>query len=419
MAAFEYVTHHTLKAAELLGLSEEQRTTLITPDRILKADLTIPLDAGGTGTFSAYRVQFNNTRGPYKGGIRFHPDADEDEVAALAAMMAIKCAVVDIPFGGAKGGVAVDPKKLSRIEIRALSREYVKAFVEHLGPDTDVPAPDVYTNPEIMAVMLEEYERLTGTKAPAMITGKPLEYGGIVGRDTATADGAIAVLTALLSDQHLSADTLRAAVQGAGNAGAEAARLLSGMGMTVTALADSGGTLRSERGLDVERVLAAKEEKGLLSGLYCEGSVCDAAELQKDAVELHDSEVILRETCDVLAPAALEEQIRIDNVDGVKASIVLEIANGPTTPQADELLAERGVAVIPDVLANAGGVTVSYLEWLQNKSGASWTRGQVRDRLEETMHDAYRDVADFALNRNVTLREAAYALALSRITENS
>jgi len=402
MAAFQYFTHNLTRAADLLGLSEADRTRLMTPDRVLRAELSIPLDEGGTARFPAYRVQFNNARGPYKGGIRFHPDADEDEVKALAAMMAIKCAVVDIPFGGGKGGVAVDPKKLSQNELHALARAYVRAFAENLGPDIDVPAPDVYTTPELMAVMLAEYEAIVGHPAPAMITGKPIENGGSLGRDTATADGAIAVLTALLSDRHMAANKLTAAVQGAGNAGAQAARLLAGMGMTITALADSRGTLVNENGIDIEATLALKDSgKSVIDGVG----------------EKENVDAVITERCDILVPAALEEQVNGSNVDAVQAGIVLEIANGPTTPDADDVLASRGVAVIPDVLANAGGVTVSYFEWLQNKSGESWSALQVRDRLNDTMKDAYRDVADFALDRGVTLREAAYALAISRILD--
>lgn len=404
MAAFQYFTHNVQKAADLLGLSEEARARFLKPNHILRAELSIPLDAGGTATFPAYRVQFDNARGPYKGGIRFHRDADEDEVSALAAMMAIKCAVVDIPFGGGKGGVAVDPKQLTHNELLALSRSYVQAFAKHLGPDTDVPAPDVYTTPEIMGVMLEEYERIVGHRAPAMITGKPLEKGGIVGRDTATADGAIAVLSALLSDRHASVTTLSAAVQGAGNAGAQAARLLSGMGIRVVALSDSGGTLTSDTGLDITAVLAHKEKSGSVTS---------------GGGEVHIPEAILSTRADILVPAALEEQITVDTVASVTASIVLEIANGPTTPEADDILANRGAVVIPDVLANAGGVTVSYFEWLQNKSDELWTSERVHERLTETMRDAYRDVADFSVTKGVTLREASYALALSRIIDAS
>jgi glutamate dehydrogenase (NADP+) len=349
-------------------------------------------------------VQFNNARGPYKGGIRFHPDADEDEVSALAAMMAIKCAVVDIPFGGAKGGVAIDPKKHSKAELHAVARAYVRAFAEHLGPDLDVPAPDVYTNPEIMAVMLGEYEAIVGKPSPAMITGKPLEKGGIVGRDTATADGAMIVLDEVLKDQHRTFDKLTIAIQGAGNAGAQAARIAVREGAHVVALADSQNALVNADGIDVERALTAKESRASLT----EGALPGEA-------QPHDA--VLTTPCDVLIPAALEEVISAENANDVKATVILEIANGPVTPEADMLLATRSIGVVPDVLANAGGVTVSYFEWLQNKSGQEWSREMVSERLGETMRDAYRDVADFAHERGITLREAAYALALSRILE--
>jgi len=404
MAAFHYFKEHVHKAADLLGLSPEDRLRLETPDRVLKADLVITLDSGETVTYPAYRVQFNNARGPYKGGIRFHPDADEDEVSALAAMMAIKCAVVDIPFGGAKGGVKVDPKKLSASEIEKVARAYVRAFAEHLGPDMDVPAPDVYTTADIMAIMLDEYERIVGNPSPAFITGKPIAQGGIIGRDTATADGAIMVLGSLLADQHHDLSTLTAAVQGAGNAGAQAATLLERGGAKVIALSDSHGTIANKEGLNVATVLSIKESKGSVHDATEEGDILPA-------------EVLIGAPVDILVPAALEEQIRIDNVESVRAGIVLEIANGPVTPEADAYLAEHKVAVVPDVLANAGGVTVSYFEWLQNRSGETWTREQVDERLRRVMEDAYRDVADFALMRGVTLREAAYALAISRILE--
>lgn len=397
--AFENFRYNVGRAADLLNLTEEERAKVTTPDRVLRADLTIPLDAGGTATYPAYRVQFNNARGPYKGGIRFHPSADEDEVEALAAMMAIKCAVVGIPFGGGKGGVAFDPKKHTKNEVHEIARAYVRAFADNLGPEVDVPAPDVNTNPEIMDSMLSEYEARVGKPSPAFITGKSVGIGGSLGRDTATADGAVMVLTSLLNDRHADPAKLTAAVQGAGNAGAQAARLLENLGTKVVALSDSKGTLEDATGIDVAAALMRKENGGALGDM------------------LSPADSIIATPCDILVPAALEEQIREDNVGEVKATIVLEIANGPTTPEADGALALRGAAVIPDVLANAGGVTVSYFEWLQNKSGEKWTAAQVRDRLEETMKDAYRDVADFALDRGVTLREAAYALALSRILD--
>lgn len=402
MAAFDYFKEHVQKAADLLKLTEEQRTWLMTPDRVLTADLEVLRDDGTTSTYHAYRVQFNNARGPYKGGIRFHPGADKDEVSALAAMMMIKCAVVDIPFGGAKGGVTVDPKELSAAELDRLARAYVRAFADNLGPDIDVPAPDVYTNPGIMATMLDEYETILGAKAPAMITGKPLENGGILGRDTATADGAIYVLEALLEDQHRSMEGIEVSVQGAGNAGAQAARLVQDHGGKVVALADSHGTLVNESGMDVAGVLALKATGK---------SVHDATVYGTPA----DADAVIESACDVLIPAALEEVITAKNAGSVMATVVLEIANGPVTPDADALLTARAVGVVPDVLANAGGVTVSYFEWLQNRSGETWPKERVTERLRETMRDAYRDVADFAHERAITLREAAYALAITRI----
>lgn len=403
MAAFHYFEQTMQRAGALIGLTNDELATVLTPDRTLTADLTITLDAGGTATFPAYRVQFNNARGPYKGGIRFHPGADEDEVSALAAMMAVKCAVVGIPLGGAKGGVAVDPKKLSPNELHALARAYVRAFAEHLGPDIDIPAPDVYTTPEIMAVMLDEYERIVGKSQPGMITGKPLAVGGSEGRDTATADGAIAVLSSLLHDLSLDPSTLTAAVQGAGNAGAQAARLLERAGTRVLALSDSHGTLFERTGIDVERALSIKEQKGSVThAAVSSGSRLAAGALVETAV-------------DILVPAALEEQITHENVARVKANIVLEIANGPTTPAADATLLAQGVTVVPDVLANAGGVTVSYFEWIQNRTGEHWTHAMVSEKLVATMHAAYRAVADYAAGHQVSLRDASYALALERI----
>ncbi len=404
MAAFQYLKEHIGKAAQLLGLSEEELKKLETPDRVLRANLEITLDDGTLATYPAYRVQFNNARGPYKGGIRFHPDADEDEVSALAAMMAIKCAVVDIPFGGAKGGVAVDPKKLSATEIERLARAYVRAFGEHMGPEVDVPAPDVYTTPAIMAFMRDEYEKMVGHEAPAFITGKPLEQGGSEGRDTATADGAIIVLEALLADQHRVLEKLEVSVQGAGNAGAQAANLVVQAGGRVVAVADSHGALLNSEGLDVVTILTKKHEGIAVSDSGVSGTPAKAGDE-------------LAVSCDVLIPAALEEVITKENADQVKATVVLEIANGPVTPEADSLLFARGIGVVPDVLANAGGVTVSYFEWLQNRAGESWTHEQVTERLTETMQNAYRDVADFAFERGITLREAAYALAISRILD--
>ncbi|MES2668149.1 MAG: Glu/Leu/Phe/Val dehydrogenase [Patescibacteria group bacterium] len=404
MAAFDYFKHNVGKAADFLNLSAEDRASFMTPDRVLKATLEITRDDGSKAAYPAYRVQFDDSRGPYKGGIRFHPEADEDEVSALAAMMAIKCAVVDIPFGGAKGGVTIDPKAHSAEELDRVARAYVRAFADDLGPDKDVPAPDVYTNPRIMSEMLDEYETITGSKAPAMITGKPIDTGGILGRDTATADGALFVLEALLEDQHRSLAGIEVAVQGAGNAGAQAARDMVAQGAKVVALADSHGTLLNPEGMDVAGVLTHKATGKSVHDAVAFGTAGTA-------------EDVLTVACDVLIPAALEEVVTKENANEVKATVVLEVANGPVTPEADVILTARAIGVVPDVLANAGGVTVSYFEWLQNRSEETWTHERVTERLRDTMRDAYRDVADFAIERNLTLRESAYALALTRILE--
>ncbi len=401
MAAFEHFKEHVDSAARLLGLSDTERQALEKPDRVLRADLSVALDDGNTETFPAYRVQFNNARGPYKGGIRFHPEADEDEVSALAAMMAVKCAVVGIPFGGAKGGVTVDPKKLSAGERDRLARAYARAFADHLGPDSDIPAPDVYTTSETMASMLDEYERLIGKSAPAMITGKPLSLGGSLGRDTATADGAIAVLEALLEDEQLDAASLSAAVQGAGNAGAHAARRLAHMGMNIVALSDSSGTLLSPEGIEVEAALAGKQAHKEFAAWG----------------EVAGVEKVMETEAGLFVPAALEEQLTKDTVEALRAKYVLEIANGPTTPEADRALFARGATVIPDVLANAGGVTVSYFEWIQGRTGERWELNRVSAALSRTMQSAYREVADIARARSVSLRDAAYVLALGRLTD--
>lgn len=401
-------------AAELLKLSPKERVALTTPDRILQKKLSIKV---GKNKFSlpAYRVQFNNARGPYKGGIRFHPAADLDEVKALAALMAIKCAVVDIPMGGGKGGVQFDPKQFDRAGIEAVSRAFVRVFAAHLGPDTDVPAPDVYTNAEVMAFMLDEYEKVTGRSTPGMITGKPLALGGSLGRDTATARGGVAVLLALLKELGKHPRGTRVAIQGFGNAGYHAARLLHERGFLIVGLSDSRGTLVSPRGFNPEHIYQAKHAGDSITSFYCKGSVCDMGRMQKDSAQVLGPEEVLYADCDVLIPAALDGQIRADNAGKVKAGIILELANGPVTPEADVTLAKRKTVVVPDVLANAGGVTVSYFEWIQNRMGLPWTESQVFERLEEKMKAAFDGVSQMAHAHRSSLREAAFLVGAERI----
>ena len=417
MGAFDYFLHTTNTAGELLGLSEEELALLTTPEQVLHKELVVTRDDGTEMRLPAYRVQFSNVRGPYKGGIRFHPEADEDEVQALAAMMAIKCAVMDIPFGGAKGGVQVNPKELSRAEVHRVARAYVAAFKDHLGPDVDVPAPDVYTNSEIMGIMRDAYEELSGVSAPASFTGKPEILGGLAGRDTATADGAIMVLDAYAAEHDIDITKLRTGIAGAGNAGARAACVLAQRGVRVTALADSKGTLLSEEGLPVDKILQAKEASGSVVHMYCTESVCDQAALAHDSAQVRDPDAVTIADIDLLIPAALEDQITKANVEDVRAGIVLEIANGPTSSEADAVLQRKGVVVLPDVLVNGGGVTASYFEWVQNKTGERWSRARTQEALTEYMQRAYADVSQTAAEHGVSLRTAAYVVGIKRIVE--
>lgn len=369
----------------------------------------------GVETFPSYRVQFNNARGPYKGGIRFHEAANLEEVKALAAAMAVKCAVIDIPLGGAKGGVVVDPKQYSRNDIEKIARTYAEAFADVLGVDIDIPAPDMYTTPEIMGWMLDAYEKKMGKSEPGMITGKPLAIGGSKGRDIATALGG-----AYLIDEHVRLEGidirgLRIAIQGFGNAGATIARLLHDRGAQIIAVSDSQGTLYNQNGLDPVSLLEAKEKTRSVTGLYCEGTVCDQVTMKKDGAEVLASDEILTLPCDLLVPAALDNVIRKDNVATLQAKTILELANNPITPEADTYLYEHKVAVLPDILANAGGVTVSYFEWVQNRQQLYWSEEDVFAKLRKKMHDAYGEVRERAHKEHISYRSAAYRIGTERM----
>jgi len=344
-------------------------------------------------------VQFNNARGPYKGGIRYHPEVSEDEVKSLAFWMTVKTAVTDLPLGGGKGGVTVDPKKLSKKELEELSRAYVQAFYKYLGPDTDVPAPDVYTTPEIMGWMLDEFEKLTGKKAPAFITGKPLELGGSKVRDIATALGGVYVLEEAVKKVGLKDKTV--AIQGFGNAGMNMAKLLAEEGYAIVAVSDSKGGIYDAAGLDLREVMKVKESKG---------SVVEYKKAQKIT-----NEGLLECECSILIPSALSGVITEKNAGKVKAKIVLELANGPTAPEADEMLWKRKVLVLPDILANAGGVTVSYFEWVQNKKNQSWSEQEVKKKLQEKMISAFAQIWKEFSDEKKSFRTAAYVLALKKI----
>ncbi len=392
--AFSTVTEFLKKIAPLADLSGKEIELLQKPDKILKTQLKI-----SGKTYPAYRVQFNNARGPYKGGIRFHPDVNEDELKSLAFWMTIKTAVTDLPFGGGKGGVAVDSKKLTKKELEELSRAYVNAFYKYLGPDTDVPAPDAYTTPEIMGWMLDEYEKLTRTKAPAFITGKPLALGGSKVRDIATALGGVYILEEAVKKIKL--EKKEAAIQGFGNAGMNIALLLAERGYTIVAVSDSKGGIYDAQGLDMEEAIKAKNITGSVTG-YAKAKKISNQEL-------------LECKCTILVPSALGGVITEKNAANVKAKIVLELANGPTAPAADAILLRKNVLVLPDILANSGGVTVSYFEWLQNKKNESWGEKEVKEKLLEKMKTAFAGAWEEHLKSNCDFRTAAYVLALRKI----
>ena len=367
------------------------------PQRFLKKTISIRLDNGKIGRFAAFRTQHNDARGPFKGGIRFHPAVCEDEVKALSFWMSVKCAVADIPFGGAKGGVVVDPGKLSASELERLSKAYAVFIAPFIGPWKDVPAPDVGTNAQIMAWMLEECEKKIGQQASATFTGKPIELGGSLGREEAAGQGGVYVLQAYLRTKEPKKKRT-IAVQGFGNVGFWFAKLASDAGYKVVAVSDSSGGIYDKKGLDIDKVAEIKEKKGSLK------------------INITNDE-LLALPVDILVPAALENAINKDNVGKIKARTILELANGPTTPEADEILNRKGIAVIPDVLANSGGVTVSYFEWVQNLQSYRWTKERVNKELKATITKAYKDIARVAKTKKITLRAAAFYLAIKRIID--
>ncbi|MFA6908995.1 MAG: Glu/Leu/Phe/Val dehydrogenase [Patescibacteria group bacterium] len=384
------------------------------PQRIVEVSLPLRMDDGSTKVFTGYRVQYNDARGPFKGGIRFHPDVNLNEVKALSFWMAVKCAVANIPFGGGKGGVKVDPRVLSVGELERLSRQWVDAFFPVLGPDVDVPAPDVYTNPTIMAWMADEYGKLAGAYTPAAFTGKPLAAGGLDGREDSTAQGGVMVIKQLVKKLKLVPAKTRVAVQGFGNVGYHTARLLYAEGYQIIALSDSRGGILSLKGksMDPDMVMKAKKEKGLIDGCYCIGTVCDCVNFKTIT-----NAQLLTTPCDILIPAALENQITRKNVSKIRAKAIVEMANGPTTPEADVRLHRRGIPVVPDVLANAGGVTGSYFEWMQNREGSQWTQKDVLERLEKIMTSSFDATWRAAEQHKTDLRIGTYAVAIGRIAE--
>lgn len=402
---FQNYLQNLARARAALGLTQAELAALGTPDRVIENDLSVETFRG-VEIFPAYRVQWNNARGPYKGGIRFHPAADLDEVKTLAALMAIKCAVVGIPLGGGKGGVTIDPKKYPAKDLEAVARAWARAMAPHIGAQRDIPAPDVYTNSQTMAHILDEYEKTVGHEEFAVITGKPIELGGSLGRNIATAQGGVYVLEELTKDLGLKTSDLKIAVQGFGNAGYTAASILHKMGAKIVAVSDSSGGLYDASGLDPENLNNRKEseKKGLM-------------EFADDRMKAITNAELLEVECDVLIPAALDNQLTASNAANVKAKIILELANGPTTPEADKIFFEKGITLVPDVLANAGGVTVSYFEWVQNRSGDRWSEALVLEKLRAIMVESYRAVRVLGLEKQIDMRLAAFSVGVKRIVE--
>jgi glutamate dehydrogenase (NADP+) len=392
------------EAAKYLELDGEVLAKLRYPKETLSATLAVRMDNGARRVFKAWRCRYDDTRGPTKGGIRFHPSVNMDEVMTLAFWMTFKCAVANLPYGGAKGGVAVDTRKLSHPELERLSRAYVQAFAGFIGPDRDIPAPDMYTNAMVMGWMTDEYSSIVGHPSPAVVTGKPIPLGGSVGREDATGRGGYHVIRHIERELRLAPKKSRVVVQGFGNVAYYFAQLMHTDGYRICAVSDSRSGIYDPDGLDPAAVLLHKRTTGRVAGAPTNGTAQDIGNAE-----------LLELDCDLLVPAAMENQIVEENAPDIKAPVVLELANGPTTPAADRILDEKGVTVIPDILANAGGVTVSYFEWVQNKAGYYWGIDEVRSKLEEIMLPETRRVCDMARDKGISMRTAAYVHALDRI----
>ncbi len=380
------------------------------PKAILQVSIPLRMDDGSLRIVEGCRVRHNDTRGPTKGGIRYHPQVNLDEIKALAFWMTCKCAVVGIPYGGAKGGVTINPKELSRLELERLSRGFIRQIADFIGPDTDIPAPDVYTNSMVMGWMMDEYSKIVRRHTPAVITGKPIPLGGSLGRDDATGRGGYYCIKELEKRRGWKASDVRVAIQGFGNVGQAVARLLHADGYKVVAVSDSQGGIFKPEGFDVPSLIQFKNESLRLKAVYCKGSVCEVV----DAEAISNQE-LLEQDVDLLIPAALQDQITVENAHRIKAPVIVELANGPTTSEADRVLADKDVLIVPDILANAGGVTVSYFEWTQNKQGFYWSLEQVHERLQTVMVREMGAVFDLMDQHLTDMRTAAYVHALNRI----
>lgn len=399
-------------AMKYASISEDAVERLKYPKASLSVSIPVRMDNGTLQVFQGYRVRYDDTRGPGKGGVRYHPNVSLDEVQSLAFWMTFKCAVLNLPFGGAKGGITVDPKALSKLELERLSRGYVDAIADFIGPDVDILAPDVYTNAMIMGWMMDQYSIIRRQISPAVVTGKPLTMGGSVGRDGATATGAFFAIEAIMPkfDQLPSQTTV--AIQGFGKAGAVMAELLARASYKVVAVSDSQGGIYAKKGLDIPSIRQYKAMGNGITALYCKNTVCNIVEH-----EILSNQELLALDVDILIPAALENQITEANVNDIKAKYIFEVANGPITSEADKVLETKGVYVFPDILVNAGGVTVSYFEWVQNRSGLYWTIEEVNQRLKQKMIEETERIWSISQELAISMRTAAYVHALNRLGE--
>ena len=401
--AYDVALENFDAAANALGLDNDTREMIKYPERILMVSVPVRMDDGHIRRFEGYRVQHSQVRGPAKGGIRYHPQVTLDEVKALATWMTWKCAVVNIPFGGAKGGITCDPKHMSQGELDRMTRRYTSAILPLIGPEQDIPAPDVYTNSQTMAWIMDTYSMTKGYPIPGVVTGKPISLGGSLGRNEATGRGVFYTIQSACEHLHMQLKGATVAVQGFGNAGSVAAQLLYEAGAKVIAVSDSTGCVYNKHGLDIHNLMHLKALTGKVEGF-------------PEAENIGPAELLALE-CDILVPAALENAIRADNADAVRARIIAEAANGPLMPAADRILESKGVFIIPDILCNAGGVTVSYFEWVQDEQHLFWEAQDVYNRLERVMKTAFRDVLKIHEERNVPMRTAANMLGIGRVAE--
>ena len=398
------------QALKHVDISEDAIALLQHPKTSLSVSIPVRMDDGSLKVFSGYRVRYDDTRGAGKGGVRYHPNVTLDEVQSLAFWMTFKCALLDLPFGGAKGGVTVNPKELSKAELERLSRGYVDAIADAIGEDIDILAPDVYTNSVIMGWMMDRYSTIKRKLCRGVVTGKPLALGGSKGRDTATATGAFTVIEAMLSKFKLVPADTTVAIQGFGNAGSILASLLADAEYKIVAVSDSKGGIYAPQGLDITSVKQHKDRSREMKAVYCHDTVCSIVEHQTIS-----NQELLSLDVDVLIPAALENQITQENAEDIKAKYIFEVANGPINSDADKILNKKGTYIFPDILVNAGGVTVSYFEWVQNRSGWYWTLSEVNGRLQEKMETEAEQVWNISKELKIDIRTAAYVQALKRL----